>query len=162
MRSFLPLLVLAAAASAAAQSSTPSAGGVLLPVESLGSPSFFSEELPPSGNGAQELLDFRDSDIKFSLDRLMDILRDHQHEGWVLAAYPDPTTGRPLIGAGFSLDVQTTPHPQRDPRNPHLFVEPSTAQLWQAAGLPPERLQQILDRFDRNANAWTAEQDRRK
>ena len=35
----------------------------------------------------------------------MDILRDHQHEGWVLAAYPDPNTRRPLIGAGFSLDV---------------------------------------------------------
>ena len=162
MRSFLPLLILAAAASAPAQSATPSAGGVALPVESLASPSFFSQELPPTGNGAQELLDFRDSDIKFSLDRLMDILRDHQHEGWVLAAYPDPTTRRPLIGAGFSLDVQATPHPQRDPVNPHMFVEPSAAQLWQAAGLPSEQLQQILDQFDRNANAWTAKQYRRK
>jgi hypothetical protein len=162
MRSFLPLLVLAAAASAPAQISTPSAGGVSLPVESLASPSLISQDLPPTGNGAQELLDFRDADIKFSLDRLMDILRDHQHEGWVLAAYPDPITRRPLIGAGFSLDVQATPHPQRDPLNPHLFVEPSAAQLWQAAGLPPDRLQQILDQFDRNANNWTAKQYRRK
>ena len=162
MRSFLPLLVLAAAASAPAQISTPSAGGVLLPVEYLASPSFTSPEFPPTGNGAQELLDFRDADIKFSLDRLMDILRDHQHEGWVLAAYPDPTTRRPLIGAGFSLDVPATPHPQRDPLNPHLFVEPSAAQLWQAAGLPADRLQQILDQFDRNANNWTAKQYRRK
>jgi hypothetical protein len=92
----------------------------------------------------------------------MDILRDHQHEGWVLAAYPDPTTRRPLIGAGFSLDVQATAHPQQDPLNPHLFVEPSTVQLWQAAGLSQDRLQQILHQFDRNANAWTAKQYRRK
>jgi hypothetical protein len=162
MRSFLPLLVLAAAASASAQVSTPSAGGLMLPIESLASPSFFSQEPPPTGNGAQELLDFRDADIKFSLDRLMDILRDHQHEGWVLAAYPDPTTRRPLIGAGFSLDVQATAHPQQDPLNPHLFVEPSTVQLWQAAGLSQDRLQQILHQFDRNANAWTAKQYRRK
>jgi hypothetical protein len=162
MRSFLPFLVLAAAASAPAQVSTPSAGGVLLPVEALASPSFLSPELPPMGNGAQELLGFRDADIKFSLDRLMDILRDHQHEGWVLAAYPDPTTRRPLIGAGFSLDVPATPHPQRDLLNPHQFVEPSTAQLWQAAGLPADRLQQILDQFDRNAHRWTEKQYRRK
>src|ERR1700688_3194121 len=162
MRSFLPLLVLAAAASSPAPISTPSPGGFLLPVASLASPSLISQDLPPTGNGAQELLDFRDADIKFSLDRLMDILRDHQHEGWVLAAYPDPITRRPLIGAGFSLDVQATPHPQRDPLNPHLFVEPSAAQLWQAAGLPPDRLQQILDQFDRNANTWTAKQYRRK
>jgi hypothetical protein len=134
----------------------------MLPIESLASPSFFSQEPPPTGNGAQELLDFRDADIKFSLDRLMDILRDHQHEGWVLAAYPDPTTRRPLIGAGFSLDVQATAHPQQDPLNPHLFVEPSTVQLWQAAGLSQDRLQQILHQFDRNANAWTAKQYRRK
>lgn len=162
MRSFFPLLVLAAAASAPAQSSMPPAGGVLLPIESLTSPSLLSQELPPTGDGAQELLDFRDTDVKFSLERLMDILRDHQHEGWVLAAYPDPTTRRPLIGAGFSLDVQATTHPQRDPLNPHLFVEPSTAQLWQAAGLPPERLQQILDQFERNANNWTAKQYRHR
>jgi hypothetical protein len=155
MRSFLPLLVLAAA-SASAQNLPPSAGELLLPVQSLlSSPS-------DSGVGAQELLDFRDSDIKFGLFRLMDILRDHQHEGWVLAAYPDPNTRRPLIGAGFSLDVQATPHPQLDPLNPHLFVEPSSAQLWQAAGLSPERLQQILDQFDRDANRWTAKQYRRK
>ena len=112
--------------------------------------------------GSQDLLDFRDFDIKFSLSRLMEILRDHEHEGWVLAAYPDPNTHRPLIGAGFSLDVQAAPHPQRDPLNPHPFVEPSSAQLWQAAGLPPERLQQILDQFDRDSNAWTARQYRRK
>ena len=162
MRSFLPLLVLAAAASASAQISPPSAGELLLPVAIIGVAFPRFPGSPPTGNGAQELLDFRDSDIKFSLDRLMDILRDHQHEGWVLAAYPDPNTRRPLIGAGFSLDVQATPHPQRDPLNPHPFVEPSSAQLWQAAGLSPDRLQQILDQFDRNANAWTAKQYRRK
>jgi hypothetical protein len=162
MRSFLPLLVLAAAASAPAQISPPSAGGLLLPVQSLASPSLISQDLSLPADGAQELLDFKDSDIKFNLDRLMDTLRDHQHEGWVLAAYPDPNTRRPLIGAGFSLDVQATAHPQLDPLNPHLFVEPSSAQLWQAAGLAPERLQRILDQFDRDANTWTAKQYRRK
>ncbi len=54
------------------------------------------------------LLNFKESDIKFSLPAMMETLRDHRHEGWVLAAYPDPNTGRPLIGAGFSLDVQAT------------------------------------------------------
>ncbi len=53
-------------------------------------------------------------------------------------------------------------HPQLDPLNPHPFVEPSSAQLWQAAGLSPERLQQILDQFDRDASRWTAKQYRRK
>jgi len=162
MRSFLPLLVLAAAASAPAQISPPAAGGLLLPVQSLASPSIISQDLSLPADGAQELLDFQDSDIKFSLGRLMDTLRDHQHEGWVLAAYPDPNTRRPLIGAGFSLDVQATAHPQGDALNPHLFVEPSSAQLWQAAGLAPERLQRILDQFDRDANTWTAKQYRRK
>jgi hypothetical protein len=92
----------------------------------------------------------------------MEILRDHQHEGWVLAAYPDPNTHRPLIGAGFSLDVQAAVHPQLDPFNPHPFAEPSSAQLWQAAGLSPERLQQILNQFDHDSTAWTAKQYRRK
>ena len=158
MRSFLPLLVLVAA-SASAQIPPPSAGELLLPVQSL---SNSQDPTSDSGNQTQALLDFKDSDIKFSLDRLMDILRDHQHEGWVLAAYPDPNTRRPLIGAGFSLDVQATPHPQLDPLNPHSFVEPSSAQLWQAAGLAPDRLRQILDQFERDANRWTAKQYRRK
>ena len=87
MRSFLPLLALAVA-SASAQIPTPSAGQLLLPVQ-------FPVPASDAENGAQELLDFKDSDIRFSLERLMDILRDHQHEGWVLAAYPDPNTRRP-------------------------------------------------------------------
>jgi GH24 family phage-related lysozyme (muramidase) len=113
-------------------------------------------------DGAQSLLDFKDSDIKFSLRSLMEILRDHQHEGWVLAAYPDPNTGRPLIGAGFSLDVQASEHPQPDPLNPHPFVEPSSVQLWQAAGLAPERLQQILEQYDHDLAAWSPRTYRRK
>ena len=84
----------------------------------------------------------------------MNTLRDSRHESWVLAAYPDPKTSRPLIGAGFSLDVQATEHPQNDPLNPHTFLEPSSAQLWQAAGLDSERLQAILDRYDRDLKAW--------
>lgn len=114
------------------------------------------------GDGAQPLLAFKDSDIKFSLQSLMDILRDHQHEGWVLAAYPDPNTRRPLIGAGFSLDVPATEHPQMDPFNAHPFFEPSSAELWQAAGLAPERLQQILDQYDHDLAAWPARSYRRR
>ncbi|QNI32447.1 hypothetical protein H7849_26350 [Alloacidobacterium dinghuense] len=110
----------------------------------------------------QLLLDFKDSDIKFSLQTLMDTLRDTRHEGWVLAAYPDPKTSRPLIGAGFGLDVPATEHPQLDPLNPHPFIEPSSAQLWQAAGLDSDQLQTILDRFNRDLNAWKKKKYRRK
>lgn len=108
------------------------------------------------------LFDFKDSDIKFDLQKLMDTLRDSRHEGWVLAAYPDPNTHRPLIGAGFSLDVPATEHAQTDALNPHQFFEPSSAQLWQAAGLNPELLEKILTRFDHDTNAWTTKQYRRK
>jgi hypothetical protein len=111
---------------------------------------------------SQPLFDFRESEIKFSVASLMRTLRDGGHEGWVLAAYPDPKTKRPLIGAGFSLDVPATEHPQRDPLNPHRFLEPSSAQLWQAAGLDPERLDRILDRYDRDLKVWTARNFRRK
>jgi len=108
------------------------------------------------------LFEFKDSDIKFHLQTLMDILRDQRHEGWVLAAYPDPNTHRPLIGAGFSLDVPATEHPQLDPLNPHPFLEPSSAQLWQGAGLDPALLQKILDRFNHDSSIWTTRQYRRK
>jgi hypothetical protein len=155
MRLFVPILVLGLATSANAQL-LPTAGELSLPGPSWAPPS------APVGDGSQALLKFSESDIKFSLPSLMEILRDHQHEGWVLAAYPDPNTQRPLIGAGFSLDVQASDHPQLDPLNPHPFVEPSSAQLWQAAGLAPERLQQILGQFDRDANRWTAKQYRRR
>src|SRR5271170_4785667 len=115
------------------------------------------QPIPPGTPGAtqaapslQPLMEFRDTDIQFNLLKLMSVLRDRNHEDWVLAAYPDPNTGRPLIGAGFSLDVAATDHPQYDPLNPNQFLEPSSAQLWQAAGLDPERLQQILEDFSRN------------
>ena len=80
----------------------------------------------------------------------------------MLAAYPDPKTSRPLIGAGFSLDVAAAEHPQRDPLNPHAFIEPSSAQLWQAAGLDPEKLQTILEQYDRDLDAWKKKNFRRK
>lgn len=92
----------------------------------------------------------------------MDLLRDHRHEGWVLAAYPDPHTSRPLIGAGFSLDVPAREHPQRDPLNPHPFLEPSSAQLWQAAGLDPDRLERILAQYDRELENRIQTRSRRK
>ncbi len=110
----------------------------------------------------QPLLDFRDSDIKFQLASLMNTLRDSRHEGWVLAAYPDPKTSRPLIGAGFSLDVLVTDHPQRDPLNAHPFLEPSSEQLWQAAGLDSQKLQVILDQYDRDLEAWKKKKFRKK
>lgn len=155
MRLLLSVLVFAACASA--QSMPVPASRLLLPGPA---------SMPPSSSatpdGMQQLVTFKDSEIKFSLQSLMGILRDHQHEGWVLAAYPDPNTGRPLIGAGFSLDVSAVDHPQPDALNPHSFVEPSSAQLWQAAGLPPQKLQQILEQFQQHQNAWTSEQYRRK
>src|ERR1700758_378563 len=103
----------------------------------------------------QPLLDFKDSDIKFNLQSLMNTLRDNRHEGWVLAAYPDPKTGRPLIGAGFSLDLPAREHPQHDPLNPNPFLEPSSAELWSAAGLDSQRLQQILADYRARLEAWS-------
>jgi GH24 family phage-related lysozyme (muramidase) len=109
----------------------------------------------PAAQPVRPLLSFQPSDVKFDLNDLMDILRDRRHEGWVLTAYPDPKTGRPLIGAGFSLDLPEREHPQSDPLNPHPFVEPSSAQLWQAAGLAPQRLQSILGVYWQRADAWS-------
>jgi hypothetical protein len=111
---------------------------------------------------SQGLFDVKDSAIKFQLEELMDILRDTRHESWVLAAYPDPKTDRPLIGAGFNLDVPATHHIQRNPFNAYQFVEPSTAQLWQAAGLDLARLQSIRDQFDRDMERWTKKEFRQK
>jgi hypothetical protein len=131
-----------------------------LPLEKLDGLLFF---VTPEISGApQPLFDFQDSDIKFNLQSLMNTLRDARHENWVLAAYPDPKTSRPLIGAGFGLDVMATEHPQRDPLNPHPFLEPSSAQLWQAAGLDSEKLQIILDQYDRDLQAWRKKNFRRK
>lgn len=110
----------------------------------------------------QQLLNFSDSEVKFDLQSLMDTLRDRRHEGWVLAAYPDPKTTRPLIGAGFSLDLPEREHVQRDPLNPHPFLEPSSAELWQAAGLEKERLQKILNQYDENLATWNKRRYRRK
>ena len=110
----------------------------------------------------QPLLDFKDSDIKFALPNLMNILSDRRHEGWVLAAYPDPKTSRPLIGAGFSLDLAAREHPQHDPLNPHPFVEPSSVQLWQAAGLDPKQLQDILHEYDEHLSIWAKRRYRKK
>lgn len=110
----------------------------------------------------EQLFYGEESNLKFDVNRLMNVLRDSRHEGWVLAAYPDPKTSRPLIGAGFSLDVTATEHPQRDPLNPHQFMEPSSAQLWQAAGLDPERLQNILDSYGRDLAMWKKKKFRRK
>ena len=81
--------------------------------------------------------EFKDTDVRFDMNELVDILRDRRHEGWVLAAYPDPRTAQPLIGAGFSLDLPEREHPQLDANNPHPFLEPSSADLWQAAGFDP-------------------------
>jgi len=108
----------------------------------------------PVTYAVEQLLGFKNSDIKFSLLDLMKVLRDRRHEGWVLAAYPDPKTGHPLIGAGVSLDLPAREHPQRDQLNPHPFIEPSSAELWQAAGLDSKRLQAILDQFDDRLAAW--------
>jgi hypothetical protein len=115
----------------------------------------------PPDPAVQALLAFQESEVRFRLPDLMEILRDRRHEGWVLSAYPDPKTSRPLIGAGFSLDLPERPHPQRDPLNPHVFLEPSSAELWQAAGLDPERLRTILDVYRARIDSWGVRRFRR-
>jgi hypothetical protein len=126
------------------------------PAASLSSPVC---EVPPTPS---PLFEIKDSNPKFNLESLVKILRDSRHEGWVLAAYPDPKTSRPLIGAGFSLDVVAREHIQNDPLNPHRFIEPSSAQLWEAAGLDSQRLQRILDQFDRSLKTWKKKNYRKK
>ena len=116
----------------------------------------------PGTGSVEQLLGFADSDVKFNLRDLMEILRDRRHEGWVLAAYPDPKTGHPLIGAGFTLDLPAREHPQLDPLNPHPFIEPSSAQLWQAAGMDSDRLRGILDQYQNRLAAWTKKGFRRR
>src|SRR5579864_303259 len=102
----------------------------------------------------QMMESFTQADVKFDVDLLMNLLRDRNHEGWVLAAYPDPKTGQPLIGAGVSIDLPAREHLQRDPLNRNPFLEPASAELWQAAGLEPERLNRILDDFHQKLDTW--------
>jgi hypothetical protein len=111
-----------------------------------------AQEAMASGD-VERLLAFREADVKFDVEQLMEVLRDKRHEGWVLTAYPDPKTAQPLIGAGFSLDLPAREHAQRDPLNPNAFLEPSSAELWQAAGLAPERLEKILTEFHSRLDA---------
>ena len=106
--------------------------------------------------------EFKNSDVRFDLNELVDILRDRRHEGWVLAAYPDPRTAQPLIGAGFSLDLPERDHPQTDSQNPHQFLEPSSADLWQAAGFDPARLDSILNVFYERRRTWSKRTWRRQ
>jgi hypothetical protein len=110
----------------------------------------------------QMMGDFKNSDVKFDVNELVDILRDRRHEGWVLAAYPDPRTGQPLIGAGFSLDLPERDHPQPDSLNTHQFLEPSSADLWQAAGFEPSRLDDILKVFYERKRTWSKRTWRRQ
>ena len=112
---------------------------------------------PPDGTAVTRLQAFRRSDVKFSMDDLVDILQDKRHEGWVLTAYPDPHTAQPLIGAGFSLDLPERVHAQRDSLNLNTFLEPSSAELWQAAGLEPEKLKGILAVFYKRLDSWGKE-----
>lgn len=161
------LLTLAAAASCFGQSPIQGAQpdpqvGTPVPLEQTAVPSGPAASLvqPIPSTGAmspvvEALVDFRSSDVKFDIQDLMDTLRDRQHEGWVLTAYPDPKTGDPLIGAGFTLNLPERAHLQSDAENPHPFIEPSSAQLWQAAGLAPERLQRILNAYREHQEIWT-------
>ena len=166
-----PTLLLVAAAYAASQTAAPVPAPAQPPLAGqISEPAAAPEAATPAAApiaapaitpAIEALLSFKDSDVKFSVSELMDILRDKRHEGWVLAAYPDPKTGRPLIGAGFSLDLPAREHPQQDPLNPNGFLEPSSAELWQAAGLDAAKLAKILDQFHEQASTWTTRQFRR-
>jgi hypothetical protein len=141
------------------------AGSALVPAAQAlpaASPALAQPTIEPASHAVQVLQSFRADDVKFDLGDLMEILRDRRHEGWVLAAYPDPKTAQPLIGAGVSLDLPAREHPQTDPLNPHDFIEPSSAELWQAAGLDPRRLDLILADFNHRLGAWSKRGFRRK
>lgn len=156
------LIALVPAMAAFGQSMPLSGNELQAPAAPTESAVSLSAGVPAVAPTVQELLAFKDSDVKFDLRELMEVLSDHRHEGWVLAAYPDPKTSQPLIGAGMSLDLPARDHPQRDPLNPHPFLEPSSAELWQAAGLDPERLRIILEQFNRNLATWKKKKFRKK
>jgi hypothetical protein len=122
-------------------------------------------ELPsdiPVSPAIRMIEEFKNSDVKFDINELVDLLRDRKHEGWVLAAYPDPRTRQPLIGAGFSLDLPERTHLQTDSLNPHPFLEPSSADLWRAAGFDPSRLDDILKVFYERRRQWNNRKWRRQ
>jgi len=147
----LAMVVLATAVTASSQTAGITAVHEPVPAAVSDAPAI---PVPSATPAVQVLQSFRESDVKFDVDHLMSLLRDRKHEGWVLAAYPDPKTGQPLIGAGVSLDLPARDHPQRDPLNPNPFIEPASAELWQAAGLEPARLNQILDDFHQKLTLW--------
>ena len=159
----LALVLVGMVTAAAAQS--PSASSTDLNPETATqaqTPAAVPEVAPSISPAVAILRDFHDSDVKFQLSNLMDTLRDRRHEGWVLSAYPDPKTAKALIGAGFSLDLPVREHPQNDPMNPHPFLEPSSADLWQAAGLEPARLDAILDQFNHRKATWSKKKFRKQ
>ena len=153
-------LSLALGASGSAQTSS-SAPDTNAPAQDIKAATLL-EAVSPASPAVQLLRDFKSSDVKFDLGDLMEILRDHRHEGWVLTAYPATKTSDPLIGAGFTLNLPAREHPQHDPMNPHSFLEPSSAELWQAAGLESDRLQQILDQYRDRMSAWNKKKFRKK
>ena len=159
-RQLVAISTLAIAVTAGAQTSAPRLTAYNVPLQHQ--TAALSYVAPRVTGSLDPLVNFNTSSIKFNLQTLMETLRDNRHEGWVLAAYPDPKTSRPLIGAGFSLDLPAREHQQRDPMNPTPFVEPSSAQIWEAAGLPPAQLQTMLQQFDRQLDAWNKKKFRRK
>ena len=162
MSKFISIVAMALFLSLPALSQNPSGAD---PNTLAGAPATQSAQVPSEAavNPAVRMIaNFRDSDVKFDVNALVDILRDRRHEGWVLAAYPDPRTGQPLIGAGFSLDLPEREHTQTDPLNPHQFLEPSSADLWWAAGFDPGRLDDILKVFYERKRHWSKRTWRRQ
>lgn len=159
-RHFVAISTLALAMTAGAQTTAPRLTAYNIPLQHQ--TAALSYITPRVTGPLDPLVNFNNASIKFNLQTLMATLRDNRHEGWVLAAYPDPKTSRPLIGAGFSLDLPAREHPQQNPLNPNIFLEPSSAQLWEAAGLPPEQLQTMLQEFNRDLDAWNKKKFRRK
>ena len=43
-----------------------------------------------------------------------------------------------------------------------MFLEPSSAQLWEAAGLEPQQLTTMLQQYDRDLEAWNKKKFRKK
>ena len=68
-----------------------------------------------------------------------------------------PPAGR----RGVQSDLPARDHPQTDSLNPNRFVEPSSAELWQAAGFDSARLTEVLGEFNQRLTAWSARDFRR-
>jgi GH24 family phage-related lysozyme (muramidase) len=127
----------------------------------LGTPKEIGTEgIPiPSGTTADIEFPFKHSAIKFRLESLMAGLSEK--EGWMSIAYPDSSAkGIPTIGMGFNLSIEGRPRDDADPYQNGGWPrkDPSAQELWKIAGLPEEKLKDVMANFEERNKRWHGRQ----